>query len=48
MFETNDYQNNWNGTKDGEILPDGAYYYVISCADDREYQGVINLLRLKK
>lgn len=48
MFETNDYQNDWNGTKDGEVLPDGAYYYVISCTDEREYQGVINLLRLKK
>lgn len=48
MFETNDYQNDWAGTKDGEILPDGVYYYVIGCDDEREYKGAINLMRFKK
>lgn len=48
MYETNDYQNDWAGTKEGEILPDGAYYYTIGCEEDREYQGAINLMRFKK
>jgi len=48
MFETTDYQNDWGGTKDGEILPDGVYYYVISCDDERQYKGAINLMRFKK
>lgn len=48
LHETNDYQNDWDGTKDGAELPDGVYYYVISCDDEKMYQGVINLLRLKK
>ncbi|MEJ6617239.1 MAG: gliding motility-associated C-terminal domain-containing protein [Crocinitomicaceae bacterium] len=48
MYDTDDYQNDWDGTKNGEILPDGVYYYGISCDDEREYQGVINLMRYKK
>ncbi len=48
MYETNSYQNDWSGTKDGEILPDGVYYYAIGCEDNREYQGAINLMRFKK
>jgi gliding motility-associated-like protein len=48
MFETKDYQNDWAGTKDGEVLPDGVYYYVISCEEDRGYKGPINLMRFKK
>ncbi len=48
MYETDDYQNDWAGTKDGEILPDGAYYYAIGCEENREYQGTINLMRFKK
>lgn len=48
LHDTDDYQNDWDGTKDGEILPDGVYYYVISCGGDKEYQGVINLMRFKK
>ncbi len=48
VFESNDYQNDWNGTKEGEVLPDGVYYYVIGCDEDRQYQGPINLMRFKK
>lgn len=48
IYETTNYQNDWNGTKEGEILPDGAYYYTVSCDEDREYQGTINLMRFKK
>lgn len=48
MYETDEYQNDWAGTKDGEILADGAYYYTIGCEENREYQGTINLMRFKK
>jgi len=30
VFESNDYQNNWQGTHNGKPLPDGTYYFVIS------------------
>lgn len=49
LFESNDYQNDWAGTTaDNEALPDGTYYYLITCEEDRLYQGVINLMRFKK
>lgn len=47
VFKTNDYNNTWAGTKDNEELPDGVYYYSITCSD-KEFTGSINLLRLKK
>jgi gliding motility-associated-like protein len=31
VYKTANYQNNWNGTKqNGEVLPEGFYYYVFS------------------
>lgn len=47
VYESNDYQNEWGGTKDGELLPDGVYYYSIKCADS-DYTGTVNLFRFKK
>lgn len=47
VYTTNEYQNEWSGTKDNEPLPDGVYYYSILC-DDVEYKGTINLFRFKK
>jgi gliding motility-associated-like protein len=47
VFETTNYHNEWGGTKDGELLPDGVYYYSIKCSSD-EYKGSLNLFRLKK
>jgi gliding motility-associated-like protein len=47
VYTTNDYQNEWAGTKDNEPLPDGVYYYSIVCSD-QEYKGTINLFRFKK
>ena len=47
VFETSDYNNDWGGTKNGEALPDGVYFYSITCSDI-EYTGSINLLRFKK
>jgi gliding motility-associated-like protein len=47
VYQSTDYQNEWGGTKDGEPLPDGVYYYSIKCADT-EYKGTVNLFRFKK
>ena len=47
VYTTKDYQNEWGGTKDGEPLPDGVYYYSIVC-EDNEYKGTVNLFRFKK
>jgi gliding motility-associated-like protein len=47
LYETSDYQNEWDGTKNNEPLPDGVYFYSIECGE-KSYNGAINLLRLKK
>jgi gliding motility-associated-like protein len=48
LYETDNYQNEWDGTHEGNILPDATYYYVITCEEERMYQGAINLMRFKK
>jgi gliding motility-associated-like protein len=47
VYRTTGYQNDWDGTNtNGDYLPDGAYYYVISVPGaDKSYTGNINLLR---
>jgi len=30
VFEATDYRNDWKGTFNGQPLPDGTYYYVVS------------------
>lgn len=48
VYQTNDYNNQWAGTRNNEQLPDGVYFYLIKCSDSQEYTGEINLLRFKK
>lgn len=43
VFQTANYLNNWDGTYEGNLLPDGNYFYVISCAED-QFVGAITLL----
>lgn len=48
VFEAENYDNTWDGTYQGEPLPDGAYYYVIICDGEVQYKGDLSILRLKK
>ncbi len=36
LWETDAYGNDWDGTYEGDALPDGDYYYHIDCADFSE------------
>jgi gliding motility-associated-like protein len=49
IFRTDNYQNNWDGrNSNGDIVPDGTYYYVISLDNNRRiYKGAITVLRNK-
>jgi gliding motility-associated-like protein len=48
VFNTTNYQNDWGGTYKGEILPDGTYYYVITCDSiEKIYKGHVNILKGK-
>ena len=46
VFDQVNYQNDWGGVSDTDILPDGDYYYVItSPSNDKIYKGTITILR---
>ncbi|MFT3738786.1 MAG: PKD domain-containing protein [Breznakibacter sp.] len=49
VYRTKGYQNNWNGTNSKkDILPDGAYYYVITIpGSETIYKGTVTILRNK-
>ena len=44
IFNVKNYQNNWNGQLNGDLLHDGAYYYIINLgAGSRAKVGYITL-----
>ena len=45
VFSAKNYDNQWDGTKEGELLPEGTYYYTITCGDKAPETGAITLLR---
>lgn len=45
VFEARGYANNWDGTSNGNPLPEGSYYYVIDSAEKGIIKGVVNILR---
>jgi len=47
VFTTTNYQNDWDGrNQNGETLPDGTYYYIVTFPkDNRIYKGAILVLR---
>ncbi len=48
VFESDNYQNDWDGTFHDDPLPEGAYYYSITCGDNDSVVGSVTILRLKK
>ncbi len=42
VFESKNYRNDWNGTYNGQTLPDATYYYVI---DFLLSTGIVNQVR---
>ena len=49
VLHTKNYKNDWNGTNsNNDILPDGAYFYVITIpGTDIIYKGTVTILRNK-
>lgn len=45
VFESTNYQNNWNGVYNNNPLPEGSYFYVIEGSGDVVIKGTITLIR---
>ncbi|MBS1681226.1 MAG: VCBS repeat-containing protein [Bacteroidetes bacterium] len=46
VFEAKPYNNDWDGTFNGKLLPIGAYYYIIRCdGDSTPKTGSITIVR---
>jgi gliding motility-associated-like protein len=46
VYQKRAYQNDWNGTKGNDQLPDGTYYYIVTFDDSTTvYKGAITILR---
>jgi gliding motility-associated-like protein len=44
LLETDAYQNDWDGTFEGNALPDGDYYYHVQC-DDIDTKGTLIIIK---
>jgi gliding motility-associated-like protein len=46
VFQSNDYQNDWDGSWEGNPLPDGTYFYMIDFRNgDKPRTGYVVILR---
>ena len=45
VYRNEAYQDDWNGTYQGQALPEGTYYYLITDADGEVYKGALTILR---
>ena len=45
LYETDNYQNDWNGTFNGESLPDGTYFYQLYLSEGVIEKGFIFIKR---
>jgi gliding motility-associated-like protein len=49
VYEQEGYNNSWKGTYNGEQLPDGTYYYVLTFTDtDTTVKGAVTIVSEKK
>jgi gliding motility-associated-like protein len=45
VMKASNYKNDWKGTFDNKILPDGTYYYVIENGANDKYTGYLQIQR---
>jgi gliding motility-associated-like protein len=45
VYEANEYANDWDGTYNGKNVPEGAYYYIITCTNNEVHTGSVTLAR---
>ncbi|MGZ3865041.1 MAG: T9SS type B sorting domain-containing protein [Bacteroidia bacterium] len=50
IYAMENYDNNWEGTYQGNVVQDGSYYYILKISSgniSKEFKGPINVLRSK-
>ncbi|MDF2451624.1 MAG: gliding motility-associated C-terminal protein [Bacteroidota bacterium] len=45
IYSATNYDNTWNGTHLGNILPTGTYFYILNDGKDKLYNGSVTILR---
>lgn len=45
IYSATNYDNTWNGTYLGNILPTGTYYYILNDGKDQLHKGSVTILR---
>ncbi len=45
VYQSNDYQNDWGGTFNGNPVPEGTYYYMIEGNNGEVIKGPLSILR---
>lgn len=45
VYSSKGYTTEWNGTFNGSLLPEGVYFYVIRCPDQKAVNGSVTLIR---
>ncbi|HLP12320.1 MAG TPA: nidogen-like domain-containing protein [Flavobacteriales bacterium] len=45
VFQSDNYQNTWDGTKDGNPVAEGVYYYELILNDGRVFPGYVHVAR---
>ncbi len=45
VYESDRYNNQWDGQHNGKPLPDGTYFYLIRVANQRPLQGSVEIKR---
>ena len=45
VYRSEEYQNDWEGTYEGALLPVGTYYYLVTDPNGETYKGAISILR---
>ncbi|MFK7798295.1 MAG: gliding motility-associated C-terminal domain-containing protein [Aureispira sp.] len=45
VYRSDNYVNQWDGTYEGAVLPDGTYFYIVQLADGVRTQGSVEIRR---
>ena len=45
VYETLGYKNNWSGTWEEKLLPDGVYFYYFDDGEGTLYSGSLTIMR---